>query len=371
MVGREVVLRDLVVVDTYSLGRRGQLTLARDRLFIPTEVIDPNDVDPSGNAFEGGQNVGSVIAMDTIDDGQNGARGADSMDEYSRQRDKMVAAIISLRADVVGLVELQNDAASEQDLVRSINQKLGAEVYAGCGVPADLGRYPGGSDAIRVGLIYRQDKVRAVGDAVWIDDPAFHRARTPLSQTFRLIDVTDWRGNDHVAEPVTVIVNHFKSKGGAEKANAANKDKGDGQGAYNAARRAQAIAVSKYIRDHHRADDRVLVIGDLNAYSQEDPIDALRSVGLIDWKDFGSDRSRSRGDQMPPYSYVYYGQCGSLDHALATPSLADDITGVAAWHINADEPTMLDYNQEYNPPSLYRADPWRCSDHDPVLIGVR
>ena len=109
----------------------------------------------------------------------------------------------------------------------------------------------------------------------------------------------------------------------------------------------------------------MLVLGDLNAYQQEDPIDALRAGGLVDLNS-----KYSEGTQQH-YSYVYYGQSGSLDHALATESLAKDVTGVATWHINADEPRFLDYNQENNPRSLFKADPFRSSDHDPVLIGIR
>lgn len=467
LVGREVTIRDLVIVDTYSLLRFGQLTMARDRLQIPTSVVDPNDADPSGTTFEGGPNVAPVIAMDkrnksavivvddindrqnvfpptllpslgadlptvrlggrvpvlsgivsmergkpllrvseplrlepaprpsrpdlgdpdwtiasfnvlnfftTIDDGKNGARGADSQNELTRQRDKIVAAIIALDADVIGLMELQNDAESERDLVQSLNNALGADRYAGCGVPSNLSDYPGGTDAIRVGIIYRKDKVEPVGDSRWIRDNAFYRARTPMVQTFLpLVSNDSIGGTGNVGKPnaVTLVVNHFKSKGGAADADQANKDKGDGQAAYNATRRAQSLAVAEFIESEFSDNDRVLVIGDLNAYSQEDPIDALRSKGLVDLTEIGGGATSSSDNFLPPYSYVYYGQCGSLDHALATPSLAKSVTTAAVWNINSDEPVGLDYNQEFNPAALYQPDLWRSSDHDPILIGIR
>ena len=50
--------------------------------------------------------------------------------------------------------------------------------------------------------------------------------------------------------------------------------------------------------------------------------------------------------------------------------MAADVTGIATWHINADELRGFDYNQEYNPEALYEASPFRSSDHDPVLIGI-
>ena len=173
-------------------------------------------------------------------------------------------------------------------------------------------------------------------------------------------------------KPFTVIVNHFKSKGGS-KADAANRNKGDGQGAFNATRRAQSLAICDYISQLSQGDEqpRVLVVGDLNAYAQEDPIDAMRAKGLVDLQERFEMETGSKGtSKAPHYSYIYRGQSGSLDHAMATESLAADVTGIGTWHINADEPRFLDYNEEFNPKELYQADPYRSSDHDPVLIGI-
>jgi len=108
----------------------------------------------------------------------------------------------------------------------------------------------------------------------------------------------------------------------------------------------------------------------LNAYEQEDPIDAMRASGLVDLRE-RLEAEHPTGTQERDYSYIYRTQCGNLDHAMATDSLAGDVTGVATWHINADEPRFLDYNEEYNPKTLYQANPFRSSDHDPVLIGIR
>ena len=117
-------------------------------------------------------------------------------------------------------------------------------------------------------------------------------------------------------------------------------------------------------------EPRVLVLGDLNAYQEEDPIDVLRAGGLVDLHTIQSTES-SAGERLPHYSYVYRGQAGSLDHAFGTRSLAKDVTATKTWHINADEPHWLDYNEENNPKSLFKMDPFRSSDHDPVLIGIR
>ena len=64
---------------------------------------------------------------------------------------------------------------------------------------------------------------------------------------------------------------------------------------------------------------------------------------------------------------------GYLDHALASGSLTDKVTGVTEWHINADEPRALDYNTEFKSESqltsYYADDAFRASDHDPVIVG--
>ena len=66
---------------------------------------------------------------------------------------------------------------------------------------------------------------------------------------------------------------------------------------------------------------------------------------------------------------------GYLDHGLAgvNPSLADEVTGVTVWHINADEPDLIDYDMSFKLPAqdaLYAPDAYRSSDHDPVIIGL-
>ena len=299
----------------------------------------------------------------TLDDGQNNARGADSESELLRQEAKITSAIHGLQADVIGLMELENSIDAEVRLVAALNKKVGENVYKGCGIPDGFGTSPGGSDSIRVGIIYRSDRVDPMSDVSIVNDDAFSIARAPIVQTFRSIQG---------GRPFTVIVNHFKSKGGASNADAANKNKGDGQSAYNAARRLQSLAICNYIKVNHEntRQSRVLVIGDLNAYQQEDPIDALRANGLVDLHERVGQAVSSNSRDLN-YTFVYYAQCGSLDHAFATPSLAADVTGISIWHINADEPRFLDYNQEYNPEEVYSSDAYRSSDHDPVLIGIR
>ena len=54
------------------------------------------------------------------------------------------------------------------------------------------------------------------------------------------------------------------------------------------------------------------------------------------------------------------------------PSLADQVNEAREWHINADEPQLLDYNLEYDrDPELFDpGSPFRSSDHDPVVVDL-
>ena len=161
-------------------------------------------------------------------------------------------------------------------------------------------------------------------------------------------------------ESLTVVVNHLKSKGSS------NCDfYGDcdfGQGAYNTARTNAALALTQWLANNPTGsvNDQVLLIGDLNSYSKEDPITALLNNGFNLVKADGG------------YSYVFNGETGSLDHALATPSLLSKVINVQDWHINTDEPLVLDYNTEYKSEtqiqSFYAPTPYRSSDHDPVIV---
>ena len=110
------------------------------------------------------------------------------------------------------------------------------------------------------------------------------------------------------------------------------------------------------------ADPDVLLVGDFNAYAKEDPIAAVTASG---YEDLIARRLGTGG-----YSYIFEGQSGYLDHALASPELADQVSSAVEWHINADEPRFLDYNLEFNPPNLLQPNAFRSSDHDPLVVGL-
>lgn len=286
-------------------------------------------------------------------------RGADSAAEFTRQKAKIVNALKALNADVVGLMEIENNGnTAVLDLVNALNADLGAGTYASVALPSG----GTGTDAIRVAMIYKPAKVAAVGQAISDTNPIHNRP--PLMQTFSAAN----------GEKFSVVVNHFKSKGSCPTSGN-DADQGDGQGCWNELRTEQAQALRNTVQNLQTTsgDNDVIVIGDLNAYGKEDPIRDFTTNGYVDQVDRFNDLG---------YSYVFDGEAGYLDHALATTSLSAQIAGAAHWRINADEPAIIDYNVEYkvNPncpngasctsPDYYSNTAYRSSDHDPVVIGL-
>lgn len=325
-------------------------------------------VRPSVPSVGANVNVASFNVLNYFNgDGAGGgfptARGATTSSEFTRQRDKISTAISQLNADVVGLVEVENDGdgptSAIADLVNALNAATAPNTYSAVALANTTGSP--GTDEIKVAFIYKPATVTPSGNAIYFNDAAFNSARPPLAQMFQ-VNATGGK--------FTPIINHFKSKGGNGAAGA-DVDQGDGQSQFNATRKAQASALLTFIGQVQTssADNDVLVLGDLNAYNEEDPIDILRAGGLT--------KLVTATD-----SYVFDGQTGSLDHALTTASLLAQVTGAAKWNINADEPTALDYNDNVltggepnielrNDVTLFNgALPFRSSDHDPVLVGL-
>lgn len=272
-------------------------------------------------------------------------RGADSEAELERQTAKLVAALAAIDADALGLIEVENNGdAAAQALADALNARLGAGTYA---VVRDL---PQGDDPdqIRQAILYKPARLELVRAA---SDLAAAHDRPPVGATFRT----------EGGEVFSMAVVHFKSKGGCP----ATGDVDTGFGCWNELRTAQAEALAAFGQELARAagDPDVLLLGDLNAYRMEPPVATLAGQGFLNL-----DR------RLPPeerYTYVFFGESGTLDYALATTSLLPQVTGMANWHINADEPRAMDYDQDYNQPELYGPGPFRSSDHDPVIVGLK
>jgi predicted extracellular nuclease len=285
-------------------------------------------------------------------------RGADNANEFTRQRDKIIAALSAIDADIVGLIEIENHPGDvpTADLVSGLNTAMGAGTYDYIATGAI------GSDAIRVAFIYKPASVSPVGSFAVLDssvDPYFLDTfnRPVLAQTFQ---------DNSTGGVFTVAVNHLKSKGSDCNA-VGDPDLGDGQGNCNLTRKAAAEALTNWLAGDPTGsgDADFLIIGDLNSYDKEDPIDALLAGGYTDLL--------HQFVVEDAYTYVFDGQTGYLDYALANSNLLGQVTGAAAWHINADEPDLIDYDTTFKLPAqdaIYAPDAYRSSDHDPVIVGL-
>ncbi len=321
-------------------------------------------------------NLGNYfLTLDTADGGCGpersiDCRGAGHIFELGRQRTKLVAALAGLRADLIGLIEVENTTGIDAigDLVKTLNFEAGEDRYAA----VETGLI--GTDAIRVGIIYRADRLEILGEHAILDqslDPRFLSGsnRPSLAQTFRTLD------NGGV---FTLVVNHFKSKG-SDCDRLSDPDLLDGQGNCNETRTAAAEALVDWLRDDPTGsgDRDVLVVGDFNAYQREDPISAIvrgSDDTLETEDDFERLDLRAPLSSLPiDYTYAFNGMVGALDHAFVSGSLLSQVRGAGVWHINSDEPDIYDYTIGDRPPSqiaLYRPDPFRSSDHDPIVVGL-
>ena len=313
----------------------------------------------NGNTASGQTGQGCSLGASTT---AGNCRGANNLAEFLRQRDKIVEAMAAIDADALGLMEIQNNGnVAAQNLVDALNTRLGGPVYASVALPPQ----GTGSDAIRVAMIYKPARLATLGAPISDTDPVNNRPT--LAQTFVMAN----------GERFSLLVNHLKSKGSCpapgDAAYAGNNDSGDGQGCWNLQRKQQAQRLRSFVAQVQTTagNNDVLLVGDFNAYAQEDPIHDLTSNGYIDqvgrFSNFG-------------YSYVFDGAAGRLDQAITTATLSSRVTRAVDWHINADENPLQDYNLEFKAPLAtcggpcpadpYTAAPWRASDHDPVVVGL-
>ena len=291
-------------------------------------------------------------------------RGAWDGADLNRQQTKIIAALNSMDASVVGLMEIENSAKlgeqpdeALQSLVAALNVDAGYRKWAA--VPSSVQLQPvAEQDVITNALIYQTRDVRLNGKAYALgaaagDDGAFGNARTPIAASF-----TPRGGGD----PVLVVVNHFKSKGGDDAATGDNADAGDGQGFFNGDRVRQAQALRDWVPTVQRTarTRAVALVGDFNSYGREDPLRVLYGAGY---------RNVAPDDE---WSYSYSGLLGSLDHVLLNRDARKRHTRADIWNVNAGESPALEYSTyRTTADDYYSPGPRRSSDHDPVVVGLR
>ena len=292
-------------------------------------------------------------------------RGATTQTEFDKQHRKIVSALKAIDADVYGLMEIANNGYGPNSAIAHLTSALGSDwKYV---VPENLDRL--GSDAIAVAIIYNSKRVRPLNKPVVLD--LGDKNRTTLAQSFQAV-----RGN----KTFTVIPNHLKSKScSGVDASSTDADQNDGQGCWNPTRVKAVDQIVQWLAKNPTQvpKQNALLVGDMNSYAKEEPI---LSFEKANYKVLLNDTKVGQGAQA--YSYVFgvasdangNGGAGNLDHAIADADLYPKVVRTFAWHINADEPTALDYNEEYKTDEqkalFYGEDAYRSSDHDPVIVDL-
>ena len=345
----------------------------------------------------------TVVGGDANPTGSN--RGALTVAEFELQRTKIVSAITRLNADVVGLMEIENngygDNSAISNLVAALNAAQPDEADHYRWIASPDGK-PIGTDAITVGLIYRPASVTPEGAASLIAMPMQQAEAQDASGKTVTINqgmresLLQRFSSPKGDAPLTLVVNHLKSKGSAcfeDYPDYVSADPLDGQGHCNALRVSAAKVLGENLKD--LAGD-LLLIGDMNAYGMEDPIrvltdydpaaqprqimsasfttlagQPLEESGSALGKGYGFVNLNTRFHGTDTYSYSYEGELGNLDHALANPSLAAKVIGIEDWHINSAESNFFEYGSKYSGQLAKSEGPFSASDHDPVLVAIQ
>ncbi len=256
-----------------------------------------------------------------------GSMGARSYSEHQDQRAKVSKALKKINADIYGLVELQQGNEAISEIVSDLNKNLPGRNYQFFHESA-TGTFQ------KVDFVYDANTVEPIGTPVETNVELSYRKKMVC---FREIAT---------GEKFIYSINHFKSMntGGADR------------------RENEAKAVvslyNSYRRDPHIAENDVLIMGDMNCYAKTDPIMVFTEKNkMLDLhRAFHADSS---------YSYMFGGLASYIDHAISNETLYRQVTGMAGYHINSDEDDYYTYDKS-NDKTMFR-----CSDHDPVLVGLK
>ncbi|WP_394212510.1 ExeM/NucH family extracellular endonuclease [Enterovibrio calviensis] len=404
----------LVTTNTITAG---DFVREQDRTAAPQSFDDTNLKVASFNVlnyFTSASAIGgdlNVTCDDQADaDASRGCnRGTKDAAEFALQQAKIVNALQAMNADIVGLMEIENngfaDSGALANLVTELNSRFADETdHYTYVTPAtnDLteGAFLGG-DAIQVALIYRPEKVTPASDAVVVRMPEQHISganpdgeerqldkfqRDSLLQTFSVVE----------GENLSVAVSHFKSKGSGcyedWVAGEFSDDPADLQGRCNEFRVSAAETLGNALID---VQGDIIALGDFNAYGQEDPMrvmtdydaaNASRKIVTAAGTSIAGvtldEMAREVGDGFgyvnlatyalgdDAFSYTFDGELGSLDHAVGNTSVVEKLTGVEDWHINSVESTLFEYSGRFTGDLVKSDNPYSSSDHDPVIVSL-
>lgn len=337
-----------------------------------------------GNYFNGDFN-GNFNGKSKRKKGFPTARGAKTYQGFQLQTAKIVSALKKIDADIIALMEMENDGYGKHSAIAELTRALNSSLKSSQKSPSNIYQYviPNkkdlrkgrlGHSAISVGLLYRKNTVELVGDSQVLNDKNAKKLQTTVSFNDGLNRPSLIQKFKREEQTIVIAVNHFKSKGKRCKISNKTKRIDKLQGNCNQVRTEAAIALAHFLRKKFdtrfaKKSDNILILGDLNSYSQEDPLLALYNSGYINLNSIPN-------STQPSFSYSHRGYLGNLDHGLANKKLLSQVRSFTAWHINSVEDVLLDYNTEENGHKYPAIDHYgepdekRSSDHDPLVIGI-
>lgn len=278
-------------------------------------------------------------------------RGARTKTQFLSQSARLVNAVQQTDPDVLTVMELENDGDGPYGALATLARSLG-EHWAFIESAALAG-----TDAIRVAILYRSDRVEPAGSPAGILSRPFQRGnRPPLAQSFR---------RPGQPETLRIVAVHLKSKS-CRNARAPQQDRNDGQGCFSPLRTDATEALANWLETlpTPAVHQGTLITGDLNSYAMEPPLRLLADRGFLDLV------RAQHGKETT--SFRFRGRSGTLDYHLADPTLQPRVKQAVLWGINAEEPRVLSTLEDK--PAIKgtpaTAAPWRSSDHNPVISDI-
>ena len=249
---------------------------------------------------------------------------------------KLVKAMRRMKADIFALCEMQMGDRAPQMLLAELNR--GAERY-------DYVRtaWPD-KDQIAGCFIYRKDRVRPTGE--WLSayqDTAGHYRPRMITQAFETLDN---KGKPD-GRKMIISLNHFKSKSTRRRQYDTNVKRMEN---------ADSLLAMLPVAAEMMEDPDILLLGDYNCYTQEQPIQTIVRAGYTDLLQVFCPTG---------YSYTYHSETGYLDRCFATPAMAEQVVRVTPWHVNAD------WYYSHGAYKLRDKSHHRYADHDPIIVDIK
>ncbi len=255
-----------------------------------------------------------------------GSKGARSYSEHQAQRAKVHKALKKINADIYGLVELQKGDDAINEIVNDLNKAIPERHYKYFSGDAS-------SEDQKVDFVYDENKVEPINTPAETSEELPNRKKMIC---FR---------EKETGEKFIYSINHFKAMNTGDEYRRVNEAK------------AVVKLYNTYKQNKNIHEKDVLFMGDMNCYAFTEPIKVFTNNEMIDLhRAFHGDSS---------YSYMYGGMASYIDHAICNETLYRQVTGMSGYHINSDEDDRFNY-QRSSDETMFR-----CSDHDPVLVGLK